>query len=500
MKAGRFLLVAAVAAVLAGLVVAFPGTDRPSPARWERPAVPTARAGGVVSQTWYCAASTALTPSPPAHQVVLSNPTAQEVTVRVTPFGPEGPGPAAEVAVPALTPLAVDVAERFGSPSQSVLVESPVGELVVAHSLATDTAAESAPCATTPSGRWWFPALSTIRGAGTQLSLFNPFPSDAGVDVEVYLEDGVRLPTPLTGIVVPAGTVRTVDVGQVVQRRDQFAVVVRARSGRVVAEATQSFDTPDGPRGLRMYLGVPAPARRWALAGGFTGEGVSESLVVLNPGPDRLGVLIQVTPYGGSAAAPEPIEVEVPGLRYAVVDLSAEGRIPGQGYHSILVDSPDGAVVVARATTITAGPAEPPPDAAAGSTRPALTRGVAIGTGSPVGALEWLVPALVPSASPAPAVLIHNPDDGIAVVSLSAVGGGASSGFDGAEVEVAPRDSVVVTVPATEGVDRVAVRVSSRSPVVVEQLPTFPRADDLAFNLAVPILSGGGSVVRLAPT
>jgi hypothetical protein len=495
MRASRFALVAVVAVAVAGLVVAFGGTDDPRAADLGRVPLPAAQADGVVSLTWYCAASTALTPAPPAHTVVVTNPTDDPVTARLTPYAPEGAGEAVEVEVPAGGPLVVDVAQRFGSPSRSVMVESPEGQVVVAHELAVDTGAESVPCVTGTSGEWWFPTLSTVRGAGAQLTLFNPFPADAGVDVEVVLDAGIRVPTSLAGIVVPAGTARVVDLGQSVQRRDQFAAVVRTRSGRVVAEVTQSFDGTAGPRGLRMYTGVAAPAGRWAFAGGFTGDGVAEGLVLVNPGEERITALVQVTPYGGSASAPEPLEVEVPGFRYVVVDLSAESRIPGEGYHSILVDSPDRPLVAARTTTITAAPAAAPADPAA--SRPALSSGVAVGTGTPVAASDWIVPSLQPSASPAPVVLVHNPNDGIAVVSTSTVAGGSSSGLDGAQVEVAPGDSVAVAVPVVDGVEAVALRISSMSPVVVEQLPTFPARGDLSLNLAVPVRSDRRDVVPL---
>jgi hypothetical protein len=493
-KAARLALVAVVVLGVLGLVTWWGGRDGPAPAAIDRPPVPAALKGSALSATWYCAAATAAVPT--SHVVLIANPTRAGVSVRLTAFGPDGPVPSTTVAVAPGGPTAVDVAATFGNAALSVMVESPVASLTVAHQLVAAQDGDQAACSTFSSDTWYFPSLATTRDAGARLTLFNPFPGDAGVDVQVVLDTGVRVPTALTGIVVPARTAKVVDLGEAVQRRDQFAIAVKLRSGRVVAEAAQTFDGSAGPRGLRLGLGVPAASQRWVLAGGFTGTGVAERLVVQNPTQERATVLVQVTPYGGSADPPEPLSVEVPKRRYAVVDLSAEGRIPGDGYHSITVES-DRAVVVGRTTAITAAPSAPADPNVA--TRPALKNGVAIGTGSPVGALDWIVPFLDAGADPAPVVFVHNPGTGISVVSVTSLSAGTSTPVpDATRVEIPPGDSRAVTVPAPAGGPAgVAVRVTGSSPVVVEQLVTFPAQGDLGFGLAVPVRGGRSGLSTL---
>jgi hypothetical protein len=66
--------------------------------------------------------------------------------------------------------------------------------------------------------------------------------------------------------------------------------------GQVVAETSQTLATPaegDRPatRGLRLQPGVPRAAARWSFAQGFAGPGVSERLVVHNPGDDPAEVV-----------------------------------------------------------------------------------------------------------------------------------------------------------------------------------------------------------------
>lgn len=485
MKVGRLALVTVAVLGLLAIAALWSGRSEPVESQVQRPPVPAVRADGELGSTWYCAAGSAKVQT--AHALLLSNPTASAVRARLTGYVATGPTTSVEIEVPANGPLVVDVAPTLGDASASVLIESAEPELAVDHQLvAEDGGGERSACATSTSGAWHFPALTTTRDAGAYLTLFNPFPGDAGVDVAIGVDTGTRVPTALTGVVVPAGTAKVIDLGGqgIAERREQFTAVVRSRSGRVVAEVAQSFDGSLGPTGLRTSLGVPSPQRSWAFAGGFTGTGAAERLVVQNPGEERARVLVQVTPYGGAANPPEPLEVEVEPGRYVVSDLSAETRIPGIGYHSIELES-DHPVVVARTTAISGGP-DPAPDPSI-VLRPALTKGVAVSTGTSVASREWVVPSIDAGVDPAPVVLVHNPGEGIARVTFSILGAGqVGEPAELAGIEVAPGDSVAVPLgPASA--PEVAVRLRSTEPVVVERITVFPAHDDLAFDIAVPV-------------
>lgn len=500
MRPARLLVLAVVAAAVAGLVLSWGGRPAPEVASVDRPPVPAVRTSGAGASTWFCSAGRAPSdPGPPAHLVLLTSLAPRPVTLRLQAFGTDGPGPEVTRTVPpgAVTP--VDVGATFGDPAVSVAVESPSAAVAVEHRIVNRTLsdADQVPCSTFSSDRWYFPSVTTTRDATALLTLFNPFPADAGVDLSIVLDSGVRTPTSLTGIVVPARSTRVVDLGQVVQRREQFAVRVRLRSGRVVAELAQGRNGALGQRGLRLEPGVPAAARRWAFAGGFTGAGVSEQLVLLNPGDRRAGVAVQVTPYGGASAAPEPLQAEVPAGRWVVLDLGAESRIPGDGYHAVLVDSPDAPVVAARVLAVTGAPA--PPATSGVVARPAVTSGLADGHGSPVSALRWLVPA-VDLYNPPAVVLVHNPGRGIAVVTVSLVSPSGTVPLQGAdEVEVAAGDSVAVPLDLSTlggAPPTVALEVRASSPVVTERVVTFGPAE-LAMGDAVPVRFAGGGLEDL---
>ncbi|UDY35609.1 DUF5719 family protein [Dermatobacter hominis] len=489
MRPARLAVLTVVVLALVGLAAAWGGRDEPEAAAIDRAPVPAVRADGDLPVTWYCAAGTAAVPT--RHFLYLSNPDGDATTARITGYTAAGATPPRDVEVPPGGPLPVDVGALVGDPTASVLVQSPNPQLTVDHQLVAEGYGDRAACVGSTSGEWHFPSLSTTRDAGARLTLFNPFPGDAGVDVEIGFDTGTRVPTSVNGVVVPAGTVKVIDLGQqgIAERRDQFTAVVRSRSGRVLAEVAQTWDGSVGPEGLQLAGGVPEPQERWAFAGGFTGAGAAERLVLENPGDARANVLVQVTPYGGASAPPEPLEVAVEPRRYAVVDLSAESRIPGVGYHSIEVES-DHPVVAARTSSLTGGP-DPSPDPAV-LVRPALTSGVAISNGTPVLARTWVVPSIDAGRDPAPVVLVHNPGEGIAKVTLTAVAAGAETELTGAtDLEVAPGDSVAVPLAAAGAAPEITVRVSASEPVVVERITVFDPDDDLAFDLAVPVHTAG---------
>ena len=195
---------------------------------------------------------------------------------------------------------------------------------------------------------------------------------------------------------------------------------------------------------------------------------------------DRDGIAELAVHHLGMAGE---VQVAVEPRHYAVVDLSAETRIPGVGYHSIEVES-DRPVVVARTTTLSAGP-DPATDAGI-AIRPALGRGVALSTGTPVLARSWTVPSINAGADPAPVVAVHNPGEGIARVTLEVVAAGSSTALPGAtDLEVAPGDSAVVPLgPAVA--PEVAIVVTSSEPVAVERITVYAPDVDLAFDPAVP--------------
>ena len=500
MKLSRLLIVTALVLALLGLTTWWEGTTEPTSEPEQIVDLPSAGSADGLSSTWFCAGSTSGLRGT-EHELFVTNP-GEPTQVRLGAYNAEGLLRSETVEVGTGTSK-LDTRTIFRAVDLSVMVESAVGDLVVEHRLVTSLGADQVPCATSASDEWHFPALTTSLGATARLVLFNPFSADAGVDVTVARDDGVSLPPALTGVVVPAGTSKVIDLGESVQRRDLFALSLRLRTGRVVAETIQIYD-PDAvkegappARGVRMMLGVPRPASDWSFADGFTGPGVRERVVIYNPGEKKVTVLIQVVPFSGAELAPEPFELEVAPRRYGSVDLSAEGRVPGEGLHSIRVQSErSDRVVVGRSVLIDG----PPGDATTPGVvqRPDLRWGATISGGSPIATTGWLASGMIVGENQQPMLQVHNPNPGIVSFTATVVGGSNDGLVLADGVEVAGGDTLALPV-AAEGLapGEVTVVVEAGAPVVVERLITFVTRQDLAMGLAVPFTIDGGRTVSL---
>jgi hypothetical protein len=483
-----------VALVLLGLTAAlvawWPGEDERTGEGLARAPVPTVIEGA--PGTWYCTARDAGVEGL-AHVVLLTAVGDAPATAVLTAFTDTGVVGSSEVEVDPGATVAVDVA-GLGVAAASVLVDSS-GALGVEHRLAAGDGADQVPCASRSSGTWYFPTVVSTRGATARLTLFNPFPADAFVDVEVALDTGVRVPPALSGVVVPAGSSQVVELGESASRRDQFAVRATTRSGGVVAELAQAFAGSEEPvpvAALRVVPGSATTSTRWSFAGGLADGSARERLVLYNPTEDTASALVQLVPFGGTASLPEPFEVDIPSLRYTVVDLDKEGRVPQVGLHAIDVESLDRAGIVAARTLTVTGEAD---GGEANPFRSATSKGTSGGPGSPVAATDWLVTGLPDPSGQAVGVMVHNVRAGIAVVDVTAVSADGTAG-EPVRVEVAEGDSTVVSAAQLGTVGGPwSVRVSSTSEVVVERFIAFgvegsaADADDISLHSAVPVVA-----------
>jgi hypothetical protein len=489
MSAGRWFATVVVLAAVGGLLWWWPD---PSPVREvdvPRPAVPVVV--GATGGSWFCAARDTGVEGF-AHTVFITSLSEEDLEVRAEAFGDEGSVGTTTIPVAAGSSTALDVA-TIGGPAASVMLETS-GPAVVEHRLSHPKGADQAPCATLSSDEWHFPVVATTRDATARLTVFNPFASDAAVDVEVAFDTGVvRVPTALSGIVVPAGTSKVVELGDAVQRRGQFSATVQTRSGRVVAELAQSFDDADSSlpvSGVRLEGGSRAAAERWSFAGGFTDPSASEQLVVLNPDDSTAEVLVQVIPFGGVDAMPEPFTLKVPARRYGLIDLTKESRIAQVGYHAIEVEALDGAEVVAARVLDVSASVEVPEM----PLRVQMERGTSGSIGSVAAAPRWVAGGFT-SEPGAVALMIHNPGTGIAVAEVSSPG----SDTDPVRLEVPPGDSQVVTgdtLAPTESTWSAEVTTEGAA-VVVEQVQVFATETDFTWQPAVPVVARISELERL---
>ncbi len=418
------------------------------------------------SSTWFCAAGGATTPGAVTHTVSLSNAGEQAVTARLQTPQEEGDPLVAEVEVPARSVVPVG-ADAFGGAQPRSVTVTAGGPISVTHRLVSEGVAEEAVCANRGASQWYFPAAYSQNGgkvtAGSALLwVYNPFPADASIDVTIVTEAGVRQPGDLTGFVVSSGQARAIELADVAQRRDQFAVAVETRAGRVVAELVQATDGTTATRGVRIQTGVSEPAMRWVFPDSEGVAGVGERLVLYNPSAEPITALVAVRPDGADTETmPDPFVLDVPGRRYVMLDLAAETRLPPTGMRTITVETDaETGLVAQRLLSVSGGDGWP------------LSSGAANSTGLRIEATRWIVPRIDRADAGRSILRIVNPSaDSIAVVSITAIGNGEEVAPEGiGRVEVPPGATATVDVGAAAAPDvPTLLRLESELPVVVER-------------------------------
>jgi hypothetical protein len=256
------------------------------------------------------------------------------------------------------------------------VVEVDGGEIAVEHHVTGPLGRSTAPCSTTASTTWSFPWGVTARGARELLVFMNPFPDDATVDIAFATDEGVRDTARFQGFVVPGRSVVGAFIDQDVTRKQQVSAQVQVRGGRLVIDRIQQLDGTDGREGMTLGLGVPTPAETWMFPTGETGPGLTEQMVVFNPGDEVAEVEVEARlDDPGTNGTPEPFELTVAPGRYAIVDVHAEARVPAGVGHALIVRSLNQVPITAE--RVNAG-ADPAPH-----------RGITSTTGSPFGARTW---------------------------------------------------------------------------------------------------------------
>ncbi len=294
----------------------------------------TAEAGlppaDALSASWFCAEGTSIPDGRATETIVITSVADRAVTATVTvmPGGDAAPV-SSTVDVAAREEVRVDVADVLEAAEPGVVVEVVGGQAAVAHEIRGQDDVASEPCARRAATDWYFAAGTTVRGAEQFLALFDPFGDDAIVDVSFLTDTGVQEPDALQGLVVPRRSRVAVPVHDHVQRQQVVAIHVHARSGRVVAERSTTFDgtTPEeapARKGISLALGATHPERTWSLPFGTTEDGGAALVGVANFGSVASNVEVEVILPGDTALGPE--SVPVPARSVVTVDVSE--RVP----------------------------------------------------------------------------------------------------------------------------------------------------------------------------
>lgn len=308
--------------------------------------MPTAPAPGSLSSTWYCPGGTAQSGGAADATVLIGNPGTDDLQAVVTVIPTEGARANRQVTVRPNAMESVRLQDVAKAPFAAALVDIDGGDGVVEQTVNGTLGDSASPCASAASDHWYFAEGSTTRTATMVLSLFNPFPENAIADLSFATEQGRAVPRKLQGLVIPARTVVPVNVGEFVRRRETIATTVQVRTGRVVASKLQLHDG-GGRKGMALVLGAPSLGPTWRFAENFVADGITEQVVVYNPGERESTVEVELALEQGAA---EPFELTVPARSAIRLNLSKESRVPKGDAHAITVTRVTGPDVVVERT------------------------------------------------------------------------------------------------------------------------------------------------------
>jgi hypothetical protein len=462
--------------VLGGLLVAGGIVDRrvDRASGAERTAVsaqvPVAAPASARSSAWYC-------PGAPASgtfgdgSVVVANAGDRRLTGTVTVFPDKGESRQAPISLGPAGRASVRLADVVSAPFAAALIELDGGE-AVAEVVASGTLGESiSPCASSASSSWYFAEGVTTRDAAEVLLALNPFPDDAVVDVVFSTEEGVVSPQALTGLLVRGQALTSINVGEFVQRREAVSATLVARTGRLVVGRVQTFDGSTGRKGISVGLGAASPGPVWYFPEGLVADGQSENFHIYNPGREEAQVELSLALDSGEA---EPLRLTVPRESRLTVVAAEESRIPKGVPHAVTVRSTSGPEVVVERTVEGASPS--------------ARTGLSIALGARMPARRWAMAAGVADDATDQWVVVQNPGDRPAFVTLSLLADGAPVTVGSfSAIEVRPGQRRAFNINPSLKRATTPLLVVATEPVVVERDLYKLRGLGLVMSPVIPL-------------
>jgi len=272
---------------------------------------------GAVSAAWYCAEGTSTPDGRASETVIIGNLARHPIHIELTVMAGAQAPETRRFTVDTLAQRRLEVADIVEAADPGVVVEVFGGQAVVEHEVRGRDDIAVGPCTRQAARRWYFSDGSTDRGAETWLALFNPFGDDAIVDVQFVTDAGAQAPEGVQALVVPRRSRISVAVHDLVRRQRDVATSVVARTGRVVAEQSQSFDGTDTRKGIAVSLGVTRGAREWRFPSGNAESGATQSVSIANfsSRPTQVEVGVAGAGSGGGTGQPERIDLPPDGVK-----------------------------------------------------------------------------------------------------------------------------------------------------------------------------------------
>jgi hypothetical protein len=237
------------------------------------------------ASTWFCSGVPATAEGTGAF--VVSNPTDSPLQAVVSVVVVGGQPSRRSIAIPVRGHVDVPSIEAgVGAFAAATIEISGIGGLAEQVAV-TPQGTASSPCSSAPSSKWYLAEGSSALGDSLTVTLYNPYPADAIVDLSFADEEGVRESPKYKGRVVPGKSLATFPVSDVILRKRIVAVAADVRNGLVVMGRHQVYGGQDSQRvGVANGVAIPSPSTSWRFANNQKGAGIAERFAVFNPSRD----------------------------------------------------------------------------------------------------------------------------------------------------------------------------------------------------------------------
>lgn len=452
MSIGRRIPVVALTALTAVVLTGLGVREAPEPAvaRFSAlgdPTTPFVPLTDRVTSTFYCAGVPAAAEGAGGELVVV-NPSDTSLAGQVTTFTVAGAGPELPISVPARGTTRLDLGVLAADGYVGSIVEVAGSGAVVEQRAVLPEGSSVAPCSNSASTEWVLASGSSLDGTAYDLVLTNPFPDAAVLDMTFITATDTRTPNEFQNFVVPARSVRVVDVDQIARDEPELSLVVTSRRGRFVAAHAQQFSGA----GASVALGAPAAARQWLLADGRLDPAVTESITIVNTGEQTAEVDLTFFPATPVTDVLTPFATQVAPGRSVTIDPAVLG-LPFTGRYGLSVAGAGAAgIVVERRASDD-------------------ERGTAVVLGSRFGSARWWVASGV-AEDVAAALVVFNASGLEGQLSVGALGPGGVDALPGFEaVPLGPAATVTLDLPASAAGLPLVVEATGLSLIVEQRLP-----------------------------
>jgi hypothetical protein len=263
----------------------------------------------------------------------FANPFAADATVALrflTPEGEEVPLALQNLTVPARATLEVAVNDHLPERADLAAIAEVLSGRVAAEGyqlLAADIGgvdgATLLAASPTSEESWTIPWVVDREEQTSWLWIANPGDRTAAVEFTLHTPQGGGVPEGLTGIDVPPGELRRIDLRNTLPEGVADAAITARSAGVpvVVSGAVLTTDEQPEDTGLAIQLGTSTADRSWVVSAGDPQER-SEWLRLVNPGADDATADILIANGSSPSPVAELLDVEIPAGAAIEVELT----------------------------------------------------------------------------------------------------------------------------------------------------------------------------------